>query len=364
VRRRWLVLLAAVGVATVGVVVLLLRGGHDGEIERGAVGFPVAGSLASDDGLIEKAVDAWTEHDDRLEGTFRVLWAGSWHGGRMVVLDNRNKVASVVFGSHDSDGSVRADGSVPPAFGEVVRVDRGLLIADDAPTSYTAVFQAGSRDVKTKRVVARDRLIDVPGFPAAMLADDPGDRVPLILNPEIGSPTEVTVEAADLPAMRRALLDSGNGIVTATALENARQKNRLEASGRIARVLHVGPVPGGGTGVAAYIQDVDESAIAFAWSQGDSVAGQPLAVVDQSPSRASLAAAKVDAGPSGQWLVVAGDEGVARIVVEVGRRVIRRRGSFALLRATDLGRGRNGEIPPVSVRGYTADGNVVPARGL
>jgi hypothetical protein len=162
--------------------------------------------------------------------------------------------------------------------------------------------------------------------------------------------------------MRRALLESGNAIVTIAAIDLARQKHRLE-SRLVARVLHVGPVPGGGTGVAASLQGFRDSAIAFAWEQDDSVSGQRLAVVDVSPSRVSLAAATVE-GPTGPWLVVAGDEGVARIVVEVGRRVIRRDGSFALLRATDLGGDDDGEIPPVSVRGYTAGGNVVPAAGL
>ena len=361
-RRRWLLLLAAVGVAAV-IASCSVSGGDDREIERGAAGFPVAGSLASDDGLIEKAVDAWTEEDDRLEGTFRVLWAGPWQGRRMVVLDNQDKVASIVFSSPDSDGSVRAEHAAQPALDRVVGVDRGFLIAGDAPTRYTAVFEASDGDVETKRVVARDRLIARLGVPTALLADDGGDRVPLILASDVGGPTQVVVEAAAVPAMRRALLESGNGIVTTTALDLARQKDRLETSGRVARVLHVGPVPGGGTGVAAYLQGARESAIAFAWEQDDEVRGQQLAVMDESPSRASLAAAEVD-GTTGQWLVVAGDEGVARIEVEVGPRVIRRDGSFALLRATDLGGGGDGEIPPVSVRGYTADGEVVPAAGL
>ena len=363
-RRRWLLLLAAVGVAaTVGVVLLLVSGGDDREIERGAAGFPIAGSLASDDELIEKAVDAWMEDDDGLEGTFRVLWAGTWQGRRMVVLDNQDKVASIVFSSPDSDGSVRAEHPAEPNLDGVVGVDRGVLIAGDAPTRYTAVFETSGGDVETKRVVARDRLIAGRGFPAALLADAGGERVPLILVPDVGGPAQVEVEAAAVPAMRRALLESGNGIVTTTALDHARQKDRLETGGRVARVLHVGPVPGGGTGVAAYLQGARESAIAFAWEQDDSVPGQLLAVVDESPSRASLAAAKVD-GTAGQWLVVAGDERVARIEVEVGRRVIRRDGSFALLRAADLGSGGDGEIPPVSVRGYTAGGEVVPAAGL
>jgi hypothetical protein len=179
-------LLAAVGVATVGVVLLLLSG-DDRVIERGSNEFPIAGSLARDDGLIEKAVDAWTQDDDRRVGTFRVLWAGALRGRRMVVLENQDKVASIVFSSPDSDGDVRAEGEAEPGIDRVVDVDRGLLIAGDAPTSYTAVFEASDGDVETKQVVARDRLIPGLDLPAAMLSNNGGDRVPLIVAPRWGT---------------------------------------------------------------------------------------------------------------------------------------------------------------------------------
>jgi len=197
----------------------------------------------------------------------------------------------------------------------------------------------------------------------ALLADDDGSgRVPLIVVPNSGKASEVVVTAPDLPAMRRALLESGNGPVTITALEFARQKGGLETAGRLARVLHVGPVPGGGMGVAALLDSGDTSAIGYAWDQDDSVSAQPLAVLDSSPSRPLLAAATATSS-RGPWLVVAGDEKVARIVIEVGRRVIRRDGPFALLQASDLGGAVGTELPPASVRGYTANGAVVPAAG-
>jgi hypothetical protein len=350
----------ALGAAAIAVVLLVLLvslgRGDDREIERGAPGFPVAGSLAGDHKLIEKAVDAWIadEDDHKLEGTVQVLWAGPWQGRRMVVLRNEQTVASIVFSSRDSNGSVRNESLTDPVVARMVDVEGGFLVASDAPTRYTAVFEGSDGDVKTKHVVARDRLIAESGRPMALLADDDGDdEVPLILAPHSGDPTEVLVEAAAVPAMRRALLQSGHGIVTLSALDFARQKTN-EASVRLARVLHVGPVPGGGTGVAAILDDGAHPAIGFAWEQDDSISGEQLGVADTGPRRPSLAARTVSSS-SGLWLVVAGDAGVARIVIESGRRVIRRDEPFALLRAATN--------QPFTVRGYTADGDVVPAAG-
>lgn len=278
----------------------------------------------------------------------------------MVVVRHQATVASVALSSPDSDGSVRNESLSKPGIDRVVSVTGGLLLASDAPTSYTAVFEASNGDVETEQVEARERLIAEPGHPMALLSDNGGDRVPLILVPETGKAAELVVEAADMPAMRRALFESGNGFVTINALDYARQKARRETSGRVARVLHVGPVPGGGTGVAAFIQGVDDAAIGFAWEQEDSFSARQLAVLGSSPSLAAATASS----SRGPWLVVAGDEDVARIVIAVGRRVIRRDGAFALLQAADLGGAVGTELPPVSVRGYTANGVVVPAAGL
>ena len=118
-----------------------------------------------------------------------------------------------------------------------------------------------------------------------------------------------------------------------------------------ARVPHVGPVPGGGTGVAVYLQGVTESGIAFGWEQHDPVSGQQLAVVDERPLK-SVARGQYGRGTTGPWLVVAGNEGVARMEVEIGRRVIRRDSSFALLQATDLWGGR--DVPAGAVMSLVA----------
>ncbi len=164
----------------------------------------------------------------------------------MVVVRHQATVASVVFSSPDSDGSVRNESLSKPGIDRVVSVTGGLLLASAAPTSYTAVFEASNGDVERKQVEARERLIAEPGHPMALRSDNGGDRVPLILVPETGKPAELVVEAADMPAMRRALFESGDGIVTINALDYARRKARLETSGRVARVLHVGPVPAAG----------------------------------------------------------------------------------------------------------------------
>lgn len=49
---------------------------------------------------------------------------------------------------------------------------------------------------------------------------------------------------------------------------------------------------------------------------------------------------------------MAGNEGVARMEVEIGRRVIRRDSSFALLQATDLWGGR--DVPAGAVMSLVA----------
>jgi hypothetical protein len=345
--------LAAIAVVVVVVLLVSLGGGDDREIERGAPGFPVAGSLADDNKLIEKAADAWVDDKDdhKLEGTIQVLWAGPWQGRRMVVLRNEQTVASIMFSSHDSDGRMGNESLAGP---DVVRVNGGFLVKSDAPTRYTAAFKASDGEVETKHVVAHDRLIAETGRPMALLADDAiHDQVPLILAPASGNPVQVLVEAAHLPAMRRALLGSRHGIVTMAALDFAR-RNGNDTFVRLARVLHVGPVPGGGTGVAVVLDDGAHPAIGFAWEQNDSVSGEQLGVADAGPSQPSLAARTVSSS-SGPWLVVAGDAGVARIVIESGRRVIRRDEPFALLRVAD--------DQPFTVRGYTAEGKVVPAAG-
>lgn len=112
------------------------------------------------------------------------------------------------------------------------------------------------------------------------------------------------------------------------------------------------------------VRGLDPAGIVFA--SGTAAIGSTHADVigagipGQDPAQAPLGAAYV-LDDDAMSLVVAGDPQIRRLVIETGKQTLRRSGSFARIPARDLA--GDGARPAVSVRGYLADGTVIPAGG-
>ncbi len=132
--------------------------------------------------------------------------------------------------------------------------------------------------------------------------------------------------------------------------------DKRNAPGRMASLIH-----GDGEGVAVMVRGVDLKGIVFASEKAavGSTQAEVISAVNGNDTPSTPLGAAYVQQQNGPSLIVAGDPQIRRLVIETGKRTLRQSGSFVRIPASDLS--SDSARPQVSVRGYLADGTVVPA---
>lgn len=360
---RWLAI--PVLIVAIVVVVLVTRGGDDSppRVRVGGVGFPGVGGLIGDHDLLASAAKAWQTESAHngvdLSFTFHALWAGMRGRDRLVILDNGAATASVLISK--GRAHVLTVEKIPSGLLNVRKIADGLLLKPDAPDEFQELSRSSDGTITRATVRPVNDIVRVPdsGGPVALLGRRTADETPLYVLPGSAPGAEYSVRGADYEALDAALTDGRDGPLTLSALARAAWLNKPDAPGRTASVIHRD-----GDGVAVLVRGLDPAGIVFA--SGTAAIGSTHADVigagipGQDPAQAPLGAAYV-LDDDAMSLVVAGDPQIRRLVIETGKQTLRRSGSFARIPARDLA--GDGARPAVSVRGYLADGTVIPAGG-